>query len=83
MFNLLFVGGHVFVDANGKVRHLAKYAPDYGLVTPAALKETQRKNEGGQSQALLLGEVGFVVMYDDRNWDMMRLGTELGHGSLE
>ena len=83
MFNLLFVGGHVFVDANGNVRHLAKYAPDYGLVTPAALKETQRKNEGGQSQVPVLGEVGFAIVYDDRHWGVVSLGTESGHGSLE
>ena len=83
MFNLLFFSGHFFVNANRQVRHVAKYAPDHGLVTPATLKGTQYKNEGGQSQVPILGEIGFVVVYDDRHWDMVSLGTESRHGSLE
>ena len=83
MFNLLFISGHFFVNTNRQVRHVAKYAPNQGLVTPAALKETKRKNERRQSQVPILSKVGFVIVYDDGHWDVMRMSTELGHSSLE
>ena len=83
MFNLLFVSGHVFVNTNRQVRHVAKYAPHQGLVTPASLKETKRKNERRQSQVPILSKVCFVIVYDDRHLDVMRLSIESGYNSLE
>ena len=83
MFNLLFISGHVFVNTNRQVRHVAKYTPNQGLVTPAALKETKRKNEWHQSQVPILNKVPFVIVYDDRHWDVMGLSTESEYSFLE
>ena len=83
MFNLLFISGHAFINTNRQVRHVAKCASNQGLMTPAALKETKRKNEQRQSQVPILSKVGFVIVYYDGHWDVMGLITESGYSSLE
>ena len=84
MFNCFLFRSLVSVGTDGKVRHIAKYAPERRLVPPSTLEKAKRKNQECDGQIFLATETGLdIANNNDSEGGVIWLVTEASNSGLK